>query len=518
LLAKVLKTATLYFGLDAIYNAYKFSKESLALLEPAECSRLVLSAFAFSLFEMKKDEFKPFYRMFSQYLLNNTPIEKRADPMDLFHKCLDQQKTIIFTGSTFDDTFGKIFKLRNKKQAALLLGILIQEGHEPKYEKVYKYLTEDIIPRLLPSIIPAKWASHTFKSPNISNLVTFFSKHHRKIKDQTSSIFSTFLLATESLEFLREIPFEKKIETLEKICSQTELNDIDESLKLITYFAIKKDVDLIKELPFERPFIELTQAFQDMLYETLPVSSSSSFDPIKRYLETFGLMRISYALEIYQGTLRNEEPVVQETLHRFIQSVLANTFFEERHRTDNNPHLHAIQEFAPVVLEKWKHLSLIHETSEETVMLTQYWQDLFLSGTEITGSCQRIDASAYESKCLLAYCLDGKNSMIAVKDPSGKILARSMLRLLWNPMNERPALFLDTLYPSNCSLERKNAILSAAQECARQLGCQLFEYTSKKGEILESLGSSCPYEYADNAGGVTEGKFSISAKPITLML
>jgi hypothetical protein len=144
--------------------------------------------------------------------------------------------------------------------------------------------------------------------------------------------------------------------------------------------------------------------------------------------------------------------------------------------------------------------------SNETVMLSKDWQDLLLSGTEVAGSCQRIDGNPSLNKCLLAYCMDGKNAMLAVKGKEGKILARSMLRLLWNEKEQKPALFLDTLYPDPCPSERKNAIASAAIECAKKLNCDLFthwyDYPPAPGQTINSLQGPCPYEYADAAGGV----------------
>ena len=46
----------------------------------------------------------------------------------------------------------------------------------------------------------------------------------------------------------------------------------------------------------------------------------------------------------------------------------------------------------------------------------------------------------------------------------------------------------------------------AASECAKKLGLELYtDWSSEplsQGKTIESLGSSCPYEYADGAGGV----------------
>ncbi len=151
----------------------------------------------------------------------------------------------------------------------------------------------------------------------------------------------------------------------------------------------------------------------------------------------------------------------------------------------------------------------------ETVILTKDWQDLLLAGSEVAGSCQRIDGLPSLNKCLLAYCMDGKNAMIGVRNKDGKILARSMLRLLWNEKKQRPALFLDRLYPPLlCPPEKQEAIVTAAKECAKDLNCDLFTlwsgYPETPGTTIKSLKGPCPYEYEDAANGVNpNGIFEI---------
>jgi hypothetical protein len=134
----------------------------------------------------------------------------------------------------------------------------------------------------------------------------------------------------------------------------------------------------------------------------------------------------------------------------------------------------------------------------------------------VPGSCQRITGDPFLNKCLLAYCLDGKNSIIAVKDGTGKLLARSIFRLLWDDLNECPVLFLDRLYPDSCLQEYKEAILSVALQQSQALGCPLLSSWGEAHIPYEgyavSLKSSCPYEYADAGGGVRiEGAFRIEA-------
>jgi hypothetical protein len=157
-----------------------------------------------------------------------------------------------------------------------------------------------------------------------------------------------------------------------------------------------------------------------------------------------------------------------------------------------------------------------HKHQKETVVFTKKWQDLFVAGSEV-GSCQRLDGSADLNKCLLAYCLDGKNGMIAVQDEIGTTVARAILRLLLDPSTNKPTLFLERLYPNPISSHRQKAILDAAKECAKTLGCKVFILSDDtSGTKLISKGSSCPYEYVDASGGVKkEGVFSVYGKELT---
>lgn len=49
-------------------------------------------------------------------------------------------------------------------------------------------------------------------------------------------------------------------------------------------------------------------------------------------------------------------------------------------------------------------------------------QDLFLCGTEVLGCCQKIGGDVDKNRALMGYVLDGKYRILAIKDPSGKIV------------------------------------------------------------------------------------------------
>ena len=114
----------------------------------------------------------------------------------------------------------------------------------------------------------------------------------------------------------------------------------------------------------------------------------------------------------------------------------------------------------------------------------------------------------------MAYVLDGKNRILCVKDPiTGKILARCIFRLLWNPKYNQPVLFQERIYPSPCDYEE--LLNKLAEIRARELGLELFtcntrDNLSSERFIIESLGSCSPYEYADaSTEGKTKGVFRV---------
>ncbi|HEV3270346.1 MAG TPA: hypothetical protein VGZ69_06865, partial [Candidatus Rhabdochlamydia sp.] len=158
-----------------------------------------------------------------------------------------------------------------------------------------------------------------------------------------------------------------------------------------------------------------------------------------------------------------------------------------------------------------KTLTTTHQQKSVLMVDSDDWQDLFLSGTEVLGSCQRIDGDPYFNVCLMAYVLDGKNRILCIKDPAtGRILARCIFRLLFK--DNQPVLFQERIYPSPCEYEE--LLNQLAETRASELGLELFTCNIRDNlesglYHLESLGSSSPYEYVDASKGKTEGVFRI---------
>lgn len=150
------------------------------------------------------------------------------------------------------------------------------------------------------------------------------------------------------------------------------------------------------------------------------------------------------------------------------------------------------------------------DTGDEFVVETDDPIDLLLCGSDVGDSCQSVDYYAHLNKGLLGYMVDGKNKLLAVKGPDGRMRARCLLRLLWD--GEKPVLFMEKMYPGKITAKQKQALEMFARKKAEQLNLSLLSLDGKGetyGKSLLALGGPAPWEYCDATGGVTDGKFEI---------
>lgn len=143
-----------------------------------------------------------------------------------------------------------------------------------------------------------------------------------------------------------------------------------------------------------------------------------------------------------------------------------------------------------------------------TVVDTDDWEDMLLCGTDVLGSCQNINGEGL-NKCLLSYILDGKNRLIAVKDESGKILARSIFRILWDKKEKMPVLFMERTYSSAGATSAVGVLEKMALKRSEVLGIPLAFSGKPYRNPLISLGSKAPFEYVDSGKGETNGQYEI---------
>ncbi|MFA5021325.1 MAG: hypothetical protein WC517_04700, partial [Patescibacteria group bacterium] len=142
-------------------------------------------------------------------------------------------------------------------------------------------------------------------------------------------------------------------------------------------------------------------------------------------------------------------------------------------------------------------------------------------GEEPVPSCQSYDSGGENSHGLLSYLLDPNVKIIQVYNEEGKIIARSILRLLADENNE-PQLFLERVYSLNAHHKINEAILELARRKARAMGVGLFsvdstlfsEDSSTQPEIkaLVSRSSRASHVYSDAGRGLAVGgRFKIRA-------
>jgi hypothetical protein len=137
--------------------------------------------------------------------------------------------------------------------------------------------------------------------------------------------------------------------------------------------------------------------------------------------------------------------------------------------------------------------------------------DLLLCGTEVAGSCQKIDGEVQHNIGLLGYLLDGKNRLIAIKDSTGKIIGRRLLRILWDANSKKPVLMVELTYPDKLPSQYKETLDRFVKQRAKDLGLPLYEEGSESNVKLESKGSKVDWEYVDSAGGIKpKGVYTIN--------
>ena len=170
-----------------------------------------------------------------------------------------------------------------------------------------------------------------------------------------------------------------------------------------------------------------------------------------------------HLLPLYMASMtkycnQNRDKKLIPLIHEFIQASANNTFIENRQSPLNNPHLQAVYQKYPKFIAGWRaNFSNFSKKTRnrllspgETLELTETPWDLFISGLEVK-TCQSPDGDPDLNKGLMSYVMDGRNAMIAIKSKKGKIISRSVIRMVLGK-NGSPALFLEKGYPGKNDL------------------------------------------------------------------
>ncbi len=319
--------------------------------------------------------------------------------------------------------------------------------------------------------------------------------------------------AQEKISLLAKIMYSDPVNV--SLCS----NRLNMLRVVSSFFSLRYFIDKSQSTFSEQDFV-LNLLLKEYLLCLADKNKDSNF--ANQFLQIDMEMRVPLGLTTYMlaiGELSDSKAIDQ--MQCMFSSIVNNTSIIDRYRLGNNKHLYELHQNNPEIFEKWKYSnsseSVVSDDGCEplTVVNTDHWQDLFLAGTEVFGSCMHIHGQGKFNKCLSAYVMDGKNRMIAVKNSKGKIEARAILRLMQTNLPGQPALFLEKTYPE----------LSSFQSTLRQFAIQtasalkLALYTKRSGNTqpdlsttLHSLSSNCQYEYVDGGGLgiVPNGEFELT--------
>ena len=236
------------------------------------------------------------------------------------------------------------------------------------------------------------------------------------------------------------------------------------------------------------------------------------------YNNSFGKFRNLAAVFSYLASIKNlpsnEQEDMMPCFQEYIENVLKGNeaFINMRYNTTEQPHLKKIFSSDTSISEKWLHKNpSVEVKSGFTIQETDNPEDLMLIGTE-TPSCQMVTGNPQFNKCLLGYVVNGDSLAIVIKK-NNKIVARSILRLLWDETKQIPVLLQEKHYNNfkNETDLNKSIDLWAINK-AKEMNLSLIskdiipekDKTEYEGQVVY-LGGKAPFIYFDSQEGVNPG-------------
>lgn len=252
-------------------------------------------------------------------------------------------------------------------------------------------------------------------------------------------------------------------------------------------------------------------------HESLSKARTFDWKPIFRNILSMGVLQsqdmplLHASLDSQSVTdqieriLKNREPFTQKQVFdalcaRLVQQGVLDSQLEQEALT-LAPSQGKIRKFFRTFLQLFAPST---EFTGFTVENTDDCWDLFLCSTELP-TCMSIDSPAC-ARPLLGYVMDGKNRMIAIKDTHGRIVARSMIKLLWDGTQKKPVLLMEPSFPYMSVKEHifNRIIEQLARDRAASLGVEfvdLMAYAGTKTDrILQSYTNRTGFEHEDGAG------------------
>jgi hypothetical protein len=281
-------------------------------------------------------------------------------------------------------------------------------------------------------------------------------------------------------------------------------------------YSLNRDVMENFENIFEDKFRKLID---------IPTSTKGSF---REFLNNFRDPKVIFK---YYGKIKEIPKVKKVFIEDFVIPNMEGNFYKKIYSQSDSlikgkSHFSIVFNDRPELLEKWKKQATVEIKAKAfsnqiklfTLTQTKNSYDMFMLGTE-THSCQDVDGNPKFNKCLMGYVLNPCTQAIVIKSKdTGKIAARSIIRMLWDKEKRQPVLLLEKNYKKGLApVKYEQMITNFAISRAKEMGLPIiskefsnFSKDKYNGKVVSYDSGKAPFEYCDSANGVTDGKYVLT--------
>ncbi len=213
--------------------------------------------------------------------------------------------------------------------------------------------------------------------------------------------------------------------------------------------------------------LTLPQAIHDLVIDNLNIKPSE----YAKFQALFESYRDPVTIITYLGSIRYNPAI--KTLQTFVRALLEDRYPACRY--ENDPLLESL---GKAKLDLWKTNVTQPFISKEksrinwNLVFTDHHEDVVRMGTDVKGSCQRVDGESRLNRGLMGTTMDGKHKICVIKNEEGVIVGRAVLRLMSmvDPNQSlQPCLMLEKIYPTDLDEEETTQLVNFAKDQAERM-------------------------------------------------
>lgn len=269
------------------------------------------------------------------------------------------------------------------------------------------------------------------------------------------------------------------------------------------------------------PTLASKEIISDLFISTFELENTNKeklYDSLEHLRAPAALIKFHNRIKKYPSKHRE---AISEASRAVVDSVIAGTFWEDRHSIEDNPHLARVFDGRPKLFEQWCTPEvttigeLIADVSDKyaglKVIDATDPTDIYKVGDDLN-TCVNLDGRLHKIVGMLGLVKDGKNHSLLVKSDDGETLAETQLQLMWDKENNKPVLYLEEanyVGQNEGDHTLETALIEFAKKKAADMGLDLVSQwdTHKKDTTIlgdeydgtvSSLGSSSPIEFVNS--------------------